>query len=497
MACNGGDTDTDTTTATDTTTDTATDTATDPVVWQDLPGPCEAPDSVAQDPLLTEPYWDGEDIQTMQLLVELVEAEVHLDQGLLYASGQSGLQSFTVDPVTGELAWLSMYPDTGHGRFERMERLDETHLALAARSNSLEIVDVSDPTAPQAVSVFRESGLTGMHHQDGVLYVTSQQGYLLTLTVDSGYSVKEVDRLNGLASPWEVVRVGDRLYVADQTLGVVVFDVSEPEQPVFVASVLATSGALDIQTDDSFLYVAVGTAGVEIFDLADPDLPVSVGRLDSGTPVVSLAVSGDNLWTVDHDGIMVASVADPTAPMWLGFERTLLYALHVTADGDRAWVADWTNVPGYSVIAGVESPAARPSPSRVFLARADEAVTLSLRNDGAAPLTLYGGSVDDERIGVQISGTTAAPGEAILVQLVAGDDGTDLDAILCLATDDPQDPVMKIEVGAASFNSDGPGDGLQIGESAPDFALEDLDGNSWRLSEQLGHPVVLLYFATW
>jgi hypothetical protein len=488
MACSGNKTDTG-----------PVDTGPGVLSWQDLPGPCTPPETLPEDPLDAGPLWDGEDIQTMQLLVELVETEAHPELGMLYASGQSGLQSYTLDPATGGLTWLSMYPDNGHGRFERIELLADGHVALASRSVGLEIVDLSDPLYPQSVSVSRDTGVTGMHHLDGLLYAATQHGDLLTLELQLDNSTREIDRVGGLGSPWEMVRVGDRLYVADQTLGVVVFDISDSRQPMHVATVAAASGGLDLQTDDRFLYVAVGSAGVEIFDLADPDLPASVAVLDSGTPVVSVAIAGDHLWAVDHDGVQVASVADPTAPLWLGFERTELYALHVDADGDRAWVADWTNVPSYVVTPGVESPSARPSPGRVFLVRADEPATLTLRNDGPAPLTLSGGSIDDDRVQVQVSGTTAPPGGSILVTLVAGADGADLDATLCLATDDPESPVLEIEVGAGSFNTDeraGAGD-LQVGDPAPDFALSDLDGQSWRLSEQLGHPVALLYFASW
>jgi peroxiredoxin len=35
------------------------------------------------------------------------------------------------------------------------------------------------------------------------------------------------------------------------------------------------------------------------------------------------------------------------------------------------------------------------------------------------------------------------------------------------------------------------------GVPAPDFALTGLDGTVYRLSEQLGAPVLLAYFATW
>jgi peroxiredoxin len=35
---------------------------------------------------------------------------------------------------------------------------------------------------------------------------------------------------------------------------------------------------------------------------------------------------------------------------------------------------------------------------------------------------------------------------------------------------------------------------IQVGESAPDFALYDHDGEPWRLSDHRGRPVVLLFF---
>ena len=41
-----------------------------------------------------------------------------------------------------------------------------------------------------------------------------------------------------------------------------------------------------------------------------------------------------------------------------------------------------------------------------------------------------------------------------------------------------------------------PGD-LEIGDEAPNFALLDLDGKPYRLSQQRGKVVVLAFFANW
>jgi len=39
--------------------------------------------------------------------------------------------------------------------------------------------------------------------------------------------------------------------------------------------------------------------------------------------------------------------------------------------------------------------------------------------------------------------------------------------------------------------------GANVGDIAPDFTLNDVDGNSYTLSQFKGKPVLLAYFATW
>jgi hypothetical protein len=464
-----------------------------------LTGPCEAPATAFSDPIAAGEVWQGDALENGQILVELVEIEAHPELGLLLAGGQSGLLTYNLDAVTGGLDWLSMYPDDGYGRFERIKVLDDGYVAAANRAWHMEIINVDNPAAPETAWLIPESGLMGMLHHQGMLYVASQLGELITLEMQPGGSTQELDRIDGLASPWEMVRVQENLYVADQTLGIVVFDLTFADRPKWVATVHAASGPMDLVTDGEFLYVAVGGAGVEIFSLADLAQPESVALLPTGAAVVAVSLGDDLLWAVDHEGVFVADISDPTAPIWIGFEATQGYALHVASSGEQAWVADWTDVPSFAVNAAVRAPAARPSPGRVFLTRAGEPATLILRNDGAETLTLYGGTIDDDRVQVLVSATVAEPGESLQLELIADNDGADLAATLCLATDDPSTPILEIEVGSASWNSDvmmGAGEN-QVGDPAPDFVLSDLGGRSWRLSEQLGHPVVLIYFATW
>ena len=60
------------------------------------------------------------------------------------------------------------------------------------------------------------------------------------------------------------------------------------------------------------------------------------------------------------------------------------------------------------------------------------------------------------------------------------------------SSNDPTTPLQSLSVSATNTGS-----AIGIGEVALDFTLTDLDGTSHTLSQQLGNPVVLAYFATW
>ena len=59
----------------------------------------------------------------------------------------------------------------------------------------------------------------------------------------------------------------------------------------------------------------------------------------------------------------------------------------------------------------------------------------------------------------------------------------------------PERKIWRKTVRRLSTSSSGTS--VLIGQAAPDFVLQDTLGGYHTLSEQLGKPVVLLFFATW
>ena len=164
----------------------------------------------------------------------------------------------------------------------------------------------------------------------------------------------------------------------------------------------------------------------------------------------------------------------------------------VATAGEQAYVADWRYVDAFSVFPTVASPEADLERDEcIFVGGATE-MLVSLANRGAGPMEIYSTSVDDPRVEVFVDTSEVQPGEAAEVRLVFANDGAPLDATLCLVTSDPDTPVQSYPVTSVSSDPN-----AMVGEPAPDFILPDLQSVNHTLSQQLGKPVVLSFFATW
>jgi hypothetical protein len=453
------------------------DTAED-IVWTTLPANCDIPSPMGEDPItLTQSIPLG----TMHALVELLDVE--LRDGRAYAVGQGGLR--IVDASSEESTELGSTGD----RFHRVEAIQAGYVATTHRDRGLSIVDVRDPARPTTVASFGKTGWEGMSYVDGLLYVSSRFGGVEVVDVSSPTSPASVGTSTGLSSPWELSDAHEGwIYAADQVLGVVPVDLASPRAPVVGTPVALDSAVLHVTVHDGWLYASAGGGGVVIFDLADPSSPREVARLKTGGSVVMTAVADGVLHVADHDALVAYDVSDPTAPVPIGWELVPEFALGVAVEDGEAWVADWTKLERWAVHPDRLSPEVVLSSSRVLFSGGEGTAELTVRNLGGAPLRLTGATSVEPRLSISASAEVLAPGESALLRLQLAP-GPEVETRLCLATDDADGPLQTIEIGT--------GDHRYLGTPAPDFVLPGLDGQSYRLSEQLGHPVMLAYFATW
>lgn len=486
-----GDTDTpadDTAAGGDDTGGGGDDTGETPITWQTLPEGCTAPDETGEDPV----WKQGEYFVQANVFAELVDVEVDESRGQLWGVGQGGVMALDVSDPFNPSFISAVSP------FDWFQRAYKLHLGpyptlyATHRDYGLVAYDRTDAENPVEHTIVNATNLSGLTSADGYLYVATFGGALITYDIATDpLSPAQVALTTGLASGFEPVVWEDHIYVADNTLGVVVLDRSNPAEPSLVGSFDTAGGAQDLALsgDASVLYVAVGGAGVEVFDLSDPASPVSLGVIDLNYSAINVAVGGNMLWAVTQQDVVAIDISTPDAPVLVNTDETTQWAMTVTASQYRAYVGDWAWLAIYQADADKRAPDAEPASGLVHVDPGGDTVRVRLANLGNAPLSLLGATVSDDAVTVEAESLTVPAGDEI--QLRVTSTGTAVDGIICLATDDPDEPRHELRVTTGGVG------GSALGLPAPDFSLQGLDGQTYVLSEQIGHPVVLAYFATW
>lgn len=185
---------------------------------------------------------------------------------------------------------------------------------VAANFGGLRILDLSDPTVPVELGSYIPSGGggTAVSVQGTLAFLTSNvSGWVIDVSNPS--APVEIGTFSLPSTSFDSDVEGDHLYVANQD-GVTIFDVSTPSSPAEVAqfdSFPTSSNGVEVVGDR--LYVAADTFwGLLIADVSDPANPVFLE--DIGTPgdAVKVAADGGRILIADSDnGVRLLTRFDP------------------------------------------------------------------------------------------------------------------------------------------------------------------------------------------
>ena len=245
---------------------------------------------------------------------------------LLSAAGNRGIYSVDVSNPLQPAGISRMDVCQGMGSCAVLDlAVDSPLVYVAAGGGGLLTLDLSIPSAPLALSTLTFPGeVTG---------VTLLPGQHLAVAADTA-GVRIVDVSNP-ASPVEtgfvippgraqkVLAAGSLVYVASGDSGIHVLDVSDPTNPVLLASLDTPGEARDLALRDTFLIVADGPGGVRLISVANPTQPVEVGFYDTpgfsnqAAPLSSLLAVADG-----PAGLLVLGPDTTTGVSGGAFSRT-------------------------------------------------------------------------------------------------------------------------------------------------------------------------------
>jgi len=157
----------------------------------------------------------------------------------------------------------------------------------------------------------------------------------------------------------------NRIYVGGGS-AVLSFDISNPEEPLFLGHFYTDGIVWNIFVENDTLYIANGKAGITILDFTQPESPKEVGRFEiqDGENAYGIFLKGDTAYAaVGSGGMLIINVENPHAPILIGSYRSdsLLFS-DIFVIGSLAFCGIVKNLSqGYLGIFDLENPSSPES----------------------------------------------------------------------------------------------------------------------------------------
>jgi hypothetical protein len=192
---------------------------------------------------------------------------------------------------------------------------------VADNSGGLQVIDVSDPSAPFIAGAVGTSLAVGLAVSGSYAYVADDPAGLRIIDVSNPSSPFIVRTVDTPGNARHVVVDGSYAYVADGSpaTGLQIIDISNPSTASIVGSVSTPGVTYGVDIDYPYAYVtqfAPPCGGLVVINVSDPSAPYIEGSVcTSGTQTSDIIVSGDYAYLADYfSGLDIVNIADPSAP---------------------------------------------------------------------------------------------------------------------------------------------------------------------------------------
>ena len=145
----------------------------------------------------------------------------------------------------------------------------------------------------------------------------NQQGTAVPVTVtvvDTPSNTGPISETDLSSSPNDLALNGNYAFIASETAGVVVVDISDLFSPVEISSIETPGNAQDIKIQGSYAYVADGSSGLQILDISSPQNLAIVGSINANTGF-AVAISGTVAFVAGSSpSLCSVDITNPAAP---------------------------------------------------------------------------------------------------------------------------------------------------------------------------------------
>ncbi len=440
---------------------------------------------------------------------ELVDVE-SFSPDTIYTFGVGGLMFVDIsDPYSPEM--IGIYnPGSILKRFYTAHVQNDLAVG-AARLDGLYIIDVSDITNPDLIKIFNANNLA---YESVVLnlpfaYLAAHDVGVEIIDLSNPGEPSSIGFKSEVTNGWDVFIDGNYLYVADGPNGLKIFSIEDPADPLFLSAIATSGYCKEVIVKNGNAYLALGASGFDIIDVTDPSNPRFISNFGQLFGILNhLDVFGNVLFTANWELVYAIDVSNPVTPKIIATEDTPVRAMGIGLQENLVFIADWSTVRVYDFLESA-TPDIHVKPTVHDFGFNDSSSPLTkeftIYNLGEGNLVVDSIRIDEfgyDDPDNYLSAFSAFPTSFVIEEHgfkrftvtfkppLKATPNTTFPGNLKLFSNDADEAVMRIDLfGGGSRPPDG--------SIAPEFTLEDLNGNSHSLSDFRGKVVVMALFASW
>lgn len=183
---------------------------------------------------------------------------------------------------------------------------------------------------------------TSVEIEGSYAYVIDEYGGLIIFDTTTPEAPIYLNFLNPPSHPSEIAVAGDYAYIADPSVGLIVVDISDPTNPIEVGCCNVEECALDVQVLGGYAYVIVDKGPVEVIDISDPSNPQIIGNISSWN-YCFLKIIGNYAYVGEHEGLQIYDMTNSTNPQLLGVVENISVISDISVVGNTVYVLSYNS----------------------------------------------------------------------------------------------------------------------------------------------------------
>ena len=433
---------------------------------------------------------------TATYFAEMVDVELVGQRA--WVSGVGGLAAFNIRDRQNPIL-LGRYAPSGDNdpfgaRFYHAA-IGENLAYASGRLDGISVINIRNLNLLLSPSLHIEEGVSyeGLYLDMNYLYAARHENGLEIFDL-VGDSIFSVGVYENLSNAWTVLVKEGIAYVADGSGGLKILNVSDLNN-ISELSATATAGfARDVDVVNDIAYVATGSKGLDIFDVSDPSNPIFLSNYQSPFFTAGVSVDDDKAYLAEWDIVEVIDVSNGRTPFLVGWEEMTMRGMGIAARDSILYVANWLNFNilrfGNTQEPDIFLPETFFDFGNIPVGSSSDSIFI-VQNTGPTMLSVDSITSNGADFTLDPDFLNIEPGGVAEVKLTFTPVDTEFtQAVIRFWSNDPDEPRRTL-VGRGHTRA------LIVGDIAPEFTLNDINGVPHTLSDYAGKVIVLVFFASW